>query len=165
MAFTVGQTLTATALNGGLVTSRVAYASATESINNTTTLTSSNFLALSVVASSIYTVEMGIFYDAVAAADFKCSFLLSGGGGWLISPWGQDTTATAAAGSVQTGQVNTAAWTYGAIGAGTVLSARPWGQISTSSAGTVTFQYAQNTANASFLSLDTGSFMRLTKVA
>jgi hypothetical protein len=70
-----------------------------------------------------------------------------------------------ATGSVQTALVNSTTWAYGAIGAGVTISARPTGQIATSSAGTLTFQFAQNTANASLAQLQIGSSMRLTKVA
>lgn len=162
--FTVGQTLTSTVLNAAFNIRREVFQGATDTVTNTTTLASSSFLTLPVAASSTYLVELFLLCDAAAAADMKFSFLFSGGGTWLIAPWGQDTTATVATGSVQTGPVNTVAWTYGTIGVGSTISAKPTGHISTTSAGNVTLQFAQNTANASVASLQFGSHMRLTKV-
>lgn len=163
--FTVGQSATANVVNAAFNVRQEVYQAGFQTVNNTTTLAASVYLTLPVLGSSVYTVNMCVFYDSATAADFKASFQISGGGSWFMTPFGLDVSVASSTGSIQTAPVNTTTWAYGGIGVGSNLAAQPAGYIVTSGAGTVTFQFAQNTANASVTTLQAGSFMRLTKVA
>lgn len=159
---TAGADLTATLFNSTVDNAGVmAYQGAdSPPVNNSTTLVASTYLTIPVVANGFYTYEDNIMYDGNSTANFQylivCPNFSSNGpiarlftstGGTLT--WNADTSLSTAAGGG---------------GVGTVRAVRRSGLLSIGVTGTVSIQFAQNTANASNTILKIGSWIRLTRV-
>lgn len=165
--FTAGQKLTADLLNAEFNKKRKAYQTSDVSVLNSATFVSSTDMVLSVEASGIYSVSLYLVTDANTTADFKYQFLLPTGAVCVKhSRWGgaaADTTENAAVHRQSADQVG---YDLSGIGAGTRVTSKPEAVIVISSTpGNCTFQYSQNTANATNASfLFAGSWMMLEKL-
>ncbi|MGH3942512.1 MAG: hypothetical protein ACRDTG_28590 [Pseudonocardiaceae bacterium] len=138
--------------------------------NNQTSYLDSTSLVLPVEANATYVLNSLIVYDSATAADIKIRFSLPAGGSARLAKWGQDVGATGVSGSINVSVSDDVAdvveFTYGGLGVGTMVSAKPSGLIIVGgTAGNVTVGFAQNTANASVTTLRLGSSMSLARAA
>lgn len=133
---------------------------------SSTTLTNTA-LTISGIAAGTYLVNAEINYQTTSAADLNIGFTCTGGtvsGTWL--PNGAATNATTAqASSVWVSRnFNGGAVVIGGVD-GLQMAARPSGQITFTSTGTITLKAAQGTADAtSGPTIFAGSWINLTKV-
>jgi hypothetical protein len=167
-AVTAGQRIRASQYNADQDRRRKKYQSADQLRNNNTTLLSSTDLTWTVEANAVYAFDSLILIDANTTADFKYNFLLPAGSGIVQSLWGSGVSNGAGIidGAIFHDVVTSAGLPAGGANSGTPLSLKPQGLIAIGgTAGTVTFQFAQNTANASNTILKLGSWIELTKVA
>lgn len=160
--FVAGQDLTASYVNQTIDNAGVmAYQGADSSpVNNSTTLVASTYLTIPVVANGFYIYEDNILYDTNSTADFQCLIVcpnFSANG--PISRVFLNTSSTITVNADTS--LSTAA---GGSAVGTVWPIRRSGLLSIGVAGTVSIQFAQNTANASNTLLKIGSWIRLTRV-
>lgn len=167
-AFTAGQRLTADLLNEEFNRVRRVYQEFDQSVLNSTTLVSSTDLVLSVEASTVYTLESYIITDANTTADVKYNILVPSGASVLgHSRWGGKSGDTSVTSSVdrQAGD-GFPTLDLSGVGAGTLLTSRPHANIAVSTtAGNVTFQFAQQVANNTNATiLKAGSWMELVKI-
>lgn len=162
--FVAGEHLTADRLNGQFP--QLAFQAVDSApVNNSTTLVSSTYLVLPVVANATYYVELLILSTVATAADFKNNLTLPSGTG-LIVPFGSDTAVAAATTTVTLDSTTTLTWATGGRGTGTPHASNPKGFLDIdTTAGNVTFRFAQQTANLSNAVLKAGSVMMLTRVA
>ena len=130
---------------------------ANETVTNSATVQSDNHLLFSATANAKYLVELVLFVEQDAnavGADFKMGFSLPAGASWSGGAPNPDLTV----GTTSTGDGNWAAVYGGAAstlsyglngntGVDTVLFLKAIVEIA-GTAGTVTFQWAQNTATA-----------------
>jgi len=145
------------------------YKTADETVNNVGTPQDDNHLFWSVVANAVYSVELWLHWVGVnTTADFLTDWSGPAGAQMVSSFFAQPNAASASAGDLDTGVAVLAA-----IGAdhsrGTIsgsLSGWHVGTITTSSTpGTATFRWSQNTAGATNLVLKQYSWGRLTRMA
>lgn len=162
--FVAGEDVTADRLNSQFP--QIAFQAVDSSpVNNSTTLVSSAYLVLPVVANSTYYIELLILSASASAADFKNNLTLPSGTG-LIVPFGSDTAVAAATTSVTLDATTTLTWATGGRGTGTTHASNPKGFLDISTvAGDVTFRFAQQTANLSNTVLKAGSTMTIIRVA
>jgi hypothetical protein len=130
------------------------------------TLANDTHLALAVSASSTYIVDLFLIIDGSLAGDFKMGFTGPAGAtmDWVIAAQGTGATGT---NGNQSFAYQTLATTdnAGTIGAAAKLVICPTGTLVTSTtAGTLQLQWAQNTTDATVTTLFTGSWLRLERV-
>lgn len=162
--FVAGQDLTALALNTAIDVSGVIAAQGADSppVNNSITLVASTYLTIPVVLNGFYIYESTIIYDSSATANFQHLIVLP-----LFSAVSPLTRMNIAVGGTTTPTSNVDAVLSTASaggGVGTQRYVTRSGLFSIGSAGTVSIQFAQNTANASNTVLKLGSWIRLTQV-
>lgn len=164
-AMTLTGSLTVTGIGGVLF----ARKSANQSITNSTTLQDDTHLQFTVAGSAIYRVEGLLIFNGAT----------SGGGmriGWSAPPlssfdWiatGQNTGATATAGSVITNAQNLSSNNYGlgTIGTSTNMTAAVRGLLQTgTNGGTFKLQWAQALANATAVTMVQNTNITLQRVA
>ena len=164
--FQAGQSLTAADLNAAFDIRRVAWQTGDQIVNNSTTFVSSTFLTLTVAANSSYVYEALLVWDTNSTADFKHQLLVPAGAAVRQGTWTPTNTVAATNTTIAVDALDAIGYGGGGVALGTMLTARPVGLIATvGTAGSVTVQFAQGTANASNTTLKTGSWIRLTKVA
>lgn len=144
---------------------------ADETVNNTTTLQDSTYLVFEdLPANSEWLIAAAeIMYTSDATPDFKVAFTTSSASDTLrISKWGAapgDTGTDNTIDQSATDAFQTITLTGPGAGTGQLMTLRPGGVITVSSADTdLTVSFAQNTANASVTTLRRGSFLSLTRV-
>jgi hypothetical protein len=157
MSIDAGQIVTADDL--ALLAPAIARKTSTQTVNNSTTFVNDTALTLPVLANTVYKAHLYLCYNSAAIPDLK--FQWSVPSGTTLTNW------YFAAG-------NTANWQTlvlpsGAVSAinGTASDApcNAWGIVVVgSTAGSMTLQWAQNTANASNTDVKAGSFFELTRV-
>lgn len=167
--FTAGQALSASALNAAFDVVRTKYQAADHAVNNSVTLVSSTDLVFDVDSNASYILEAQLMYDTNSSADVKHALVLPSGSTGLVTTWdsGTDTTSTSLSGIDRSvvDITNPFTWDSGGI-TGSIMSSRPGGLISIGNAsGTVVYQFAQASADASDTTLKSGSWIRLTRVA
>jgi hypothetical protein len=137
-------------------------------VNNSTVLVNDGVLTLPVLANAIYQMELFLIYNSNATADFKIAFTAPAGAAMTWGQLGLDT-AVAGAGSVA-GDVRAGVTTiagnlpYGGAGAdacGIAVGVL----VMAGTAGTLTVQFAQNTANVSNTTIQAGSALWLKPVS
>jgi hypothetical protein len=165
VTFAAGDTLTAALLNAvvSAVTPLFARKTANQTVNNSTTLVNDNELLVSIEANTTYEMLLHVRYDSSTVADMKINLTLPSGcntphmmflGGGTGSAVQHAAAASPSFSTVDGQGVGTAtAFDY----VGTLVNG--------SNAGTVRFQFAQNTAEATNTTVQAGSTLRLTKVA
>jgi hypothetical protein len=166
-SFVSGQYLTAAALNAQINKIRTRRQQVAQTVNNTTTLTSSTYLTLPVEANKFYVFEATIIYTAATAADFRFALSLPTGSSMRLGTWTSGVTAGSGDfGAAIAHDAITTAFPMGGIGtAFNPMTARPTGVITIgANAGSCTVQFAQETANASDTTLNSQSWIRLTEV-
>ena len=171
MAFAAGQKVTASALND-LISG--AYLAADQTVTNSTTLVNATGLAFALAADAVYAIDGWLRWTSNPTADLKVGWAIPGSAdGWwtLGGPYIPGSPATAGRERVNYLDTSTVALTSALSAAGddestgTIdLSAILRGYITTSIAGTLQLQFAQNTANASDTILGEGSWLRVTRL-
>jgi len=168
--WTVGQVLTASDVNSWFVP-LVSYKAAATTRANNTTLSNDPDLQLSIPANTVYAITAYIDYSTASTSGIGLKFALSSWAG-IGGHWGAvykvfgDTATTTGAGPASAVDF---AWGDQASNTG------PWGSAATpgdglfhtvliegtlivgGTAGTLAFQWAQNTGNATAASVNTGS--------
>jgi len=133
---------------------------AAETIDNSDTLQDDNDFTFSIGASEVWLVEMGLLVTGTTVADFKATWSLPSGASMLMFMVLQDT-------SVQSEAEGTTPGTAFAIGLATSNAAMVHVMATLRNAGTVgpaTFQWAQNTQEATNLTLGIDSLMTAHRV-
>lgn len=163
---TAGQDLTADLLASMLPT-YVTKTSATTR-TSTTTLADDPDMQIALAANATYWIEMYIYYSTGAAAFFKDFWNLPAGATGIRSSSGISSSATAT-------DVVTTQWTVKNAGTAIVHGGSTTvsdftltlstGVITTTTAGTLTYQWAQSVSTAVTTAVRNGSFMRVTRIA
>lgn len=133
--------------------------------NNSTTFLSSTDLILPVGQNINYILESQLIVDSGTTPDVKWNFSIPSGASLRLSGWNAGTGDTA----TQTGIIHDAndSTTFASEGGGSgvMITCRPGGRLAVgNTAGSLTVQFAQNTANASNTILKAGSWIRLSRV-
>lgn len=161
-----GQTLTADLLNSMLPT--FVYKTANEDRASNATLTDDTDLTLALAGSAVYYVEMYIHYATPTAAGFQTA--------WTVPSGATGNRWTTGAGSNQITSDNVSGrWTviayassasYGDRGSSTnQLGLLEQSVMTTTNAGTVALQWAQDVSTAANTRVAAGSFLRATRLA
>jgi hypothetical protein len=170
MTFTAGQKIGADDLND-LLTAVVM--SADQTVNNSTTLVSATGMAFSLAASATYAIDGWLRYTSNPTADIKFGWSLPSGGAGFWTLFGAMTTTAPVASNERVNHTDfsTVALTSALAAAGDDFStgvidiaARATGFITTTNAGTLQLQFAQNTADASNTILGDGSWLRVSRI-
>lgn len=144
-----------------------AFKTASETVNNSTALQNDNELLVPIPAvAANWRIEGVIYYASTTVADLKATFAVNGGISSLL--FGLQGLATGSAGV--TGDTNWDSQVPGvaiAIGGtgGTISATISGGMISTGVAGTLQFQWAQNTAEATNTQISSRSWLSLTGIS
>lgn len=143
----------------------VAYKSGDQSVTSSTTLVNDSALAVPVEANAVYKVELLIYYagGTHATADFKYNFTFpSGAGSASVRYLGLSTALAIQYGTVVLG----GAGAFGTNGTGNILTVDLEFNLTTSStAGNLQLQWAQNTSNATATTVKAGSIMTARRIA
>ena len=166
VTFAAGEKITAAKLNRAFDITRTEWQESDQIVNNSTTFVSSTFLTLSVEANSSYKYKAFLIYDTNSTADFKHNVLLPAGAAVRHGTWTPTATVSATNTTIAVDALDATTFASGGVALGTMMTLRPSGLIAiVGTAGSVTIQFAQATANASNTTLKTGSWIELTKVA
>jgi len=154
-----GQTLTGSFLNNAFlnVTPQTVTKGGDTSRSSTTTLTNDPDLAFTAIANINYYVFVGLYYDAGAGL-IKFDLSLPAGASRNQLPGGLDTSVTASGSGIV--RLTRNAQNLGSAGAGTTVGAIYTAQVTMSStAGAVTFQWAQNSSSGTATIVKAGSWL------
>ena len=148
----------------------VAYKATTEPLTSSTTLQNDDDLVLTVEADATYEMDLKLFHDsdATVAGDIKIGWVGPSG---ATMNWGVHGANTSIASSTNVGGVNMQTRVIGEVAAfgggdssGTVALA--FGVLATSStAGTMQLQWAQETSHAVATNVRAGSLLKLRRIA
>lgn len=168
--FLAGQKLRASELNDIGIT---AYCTTDVTKNANTTLGDVTGMSVSLAANAQYAVDGWLYWQSNPTADIKFGWTVPSGttGFWSIIGPRVDTAPVAGSERINHTDYGTVATssTLSAAGddefTGTVfISAVPHCYFTTTNAGTLQLQFAQNTSNASNTIIKTGSWMRVTRL-
>lgn len=142
---------------------------ADEVVNNSTTYQADDALYVAVEAGATYDLEGFVVYDASTVADAKFSVTTPSGATvtWRLDgpnsgAGSPDSVNPATFRALSTG----GGWPVGGVGVGTKVAARIVGTVVVSTtAGNVGIQWAQNTAEATDLTVRSGSYLTLRRIA
>lgn len=155
MTFTAGQILTADELNAALPIAP-AVKTADETVTSSTTLQNDDHLFVSVAANTTYLLELDFVFSANASGDLKTTFTVPSGTTGSLNMTSDAGTSTGVS------MTSTAVWD----GTGADEQARIFGRVVTSStAGTVRLQWAQNASFGTGTIIRNGSFLRITRIS
>lgn len=166
--FAVGEVLTAADVNEYLVNVKYVRKAVDETITSSTSLQNDDELFLSVDANKTYEVFFVATYNGATAGDIS----------WRVTGPASSTLTMPSIGIQQAGagsgddlteaynQALPVAQQYGALGTG-ILSPIYWHGliVVAGTAGTIQFQWAQNTSSGTATTVKAGSFMILRRVA
>ena len=153
----------------GIAMSRYIIKSANETVNNSTTLQNDNDFSFAIAANEKWMVEMFLaITSASATTDYKFNFTLpasctirfgTGSNSSIAGTWGAAADSATTAGLSTSANVAAGSFngTWGLLVIATVINA--------GTAGTVQYQWAQNTAAAEDTILLANSVMRYTRLA
>jgi hypothetical protein len=130
------------------------YKTTTETVNNSTTLQDDDELFITVEANKDYIFDMVFLFDSGTTPDFKYAFSVPSGASLI----GQELSGAGGVDNItETGDTISGSGAYRAVKITSIL------QVG-ANAGTVTFQWAQNTANASDTNVSSGSYISYKKL-
>jgi hypothetical protein len=171
MAFSAGQVITAGDLND-LISG--VFLAADQTVNTSTTLVNATGMAFSLSANATYAIDGWLRWTSNPTADIKFGWSspASSDGWWSLNgPYVTGSPAVGGRERVNYADTSTVAITSALSAAGddestgTIdISARLGGYITTSTAGTLQLQFAQNTSDASDTILGEGSWLRVTRL-
>lgn len=159
-------------LTGGLTITGVggvqfARKTANQTVTNSTTIQDDTHLQLSVVANAVYRVDGLLIFNGPSAVNLKIGWVAPTGATFDWIGTGQSTTSPATSGPVITNAQTIASTVYGlgTIGTSTNMTALVRGLLVTAgNAGTFKLQWAQNTANATAVTMVLNSHIALQRV-
>lgn len=167
LASAAAQQYFSTGANAGAMVHGSKYKSADETVNNSTTLQNDDHLAFSIAANEVWAFR-AFLYFTVASGDpgAKWTFTVPAScTGWYLLN-GPAANVDGAIVADQAGPVAIATTrTYGVTGLTSFLVAFDGVIVNGANAGTVQFQWAQNSAVASDLKLKLGSYLDLKRLA
>lgn len=139
-------------------------------VNNSTALVNDPLLVVAVDTGATYQWESLIFYDSSTTADIKFAFTTPTFSAMRWMGIGLATTAGGAEGDVRIGGAFTsgASQPFGGIGVGsggTVVIVKIEGFITTTAAGNIQLQFAQQTLDATNTTIRNGSYLRAWRIA
>ncbi|KND38489.1 hypothetical protein [Streptomyces acidiscabies] len=128
--------------------------SADESVTSSTTLQNDNHLLLPVVATATYDLFLMCIFSGDTAGDIKFAWSVPSG---TVLRWVDQTGASGVATDTDT---------YSAPGGSTQVGFQIWATVVTSStAGNVQFQWAQNASSATATIVRTNSHLKMTRIS
>lgn len=135
-------------------------------INNSVALVNDGTLVGAVDTGATYQWDSTIYYDSSTTADIKFAFTTPTFSAMRWSLTGLATTAATNEGSVKvvTTAVSGTSASLGGIGVGTIIAARVEGFITTTAAGNIQLQYAQQNLDATNTIVRNGSNLRIWRV-
>jgi hypothetical protein len=150
------------------INSMSVYKTASQVVNNSTALVNDNHLFLPLPSlNTVYSVEGYVEYNSSTTADFKFGLAIPAGASTRFMASGLATGAAAATGDGNF-QVQTTGGTlaYGGAGVGTRVGIHIAGVVQQgATAGNVTFQWAQNTLDATNTTVDQLSWLRIMPIS
>lgn len=158
-----GQVLSASDVNTWFVP-QVAVKTSALAITGSTTLVNDPHLVLPVAASASYIMDLFVWFDGPGGttADLKASFTTPASATWNFQILGVSPTADLEPSSFQPGSTP---FVLATTGTGTSRGATIKGLIITSvTAGSIQWQFAQNTSNATAVTVHSNSYMTLWRV-
>ena len=158
--FVVGEILTETDINKYLEMAQSAVKLADQTVNNSSVFVNDNTLVLPVVASASYFWSLDLHFTSGITPDFKFTFTVPSGASGVARGQAVDATPLV---TIIAADVATTVVIPGAA-AGVVVRAFGWLTTSTT-AGNLQLQWAQNTANASNTIVLQGSALTLIRTA
>lgn len=168
--FLAGQKLRASALNN---LAKMAFMSSSVTVNNSTTFVNATGLSLSLDASTSYAIDGWLHWQSNPTPDIKFQWTVPSGmtGFWMLLGPPGNVAPVAGSERINYGNFGVAsqATSFSAAGddefTGTVfIAAFPHATFTTTNAGTLQLQFAQNTANGSDTILRIGSWIRAVKL-
>lgn len=161
---TAGQRLTATLVRSMLPLTIVK--TVTETVNNSTTMQNDNELLLSVEANAQYLLTMMLIYSSGSTPDIKLGWSGPSGATMNWVPHGIGSSVGTLTGDIFTQSQNIGSTPALGGPAGLTSVAHVVGHLTVSTtAGTLQFRWAQNTADPSDTNVLATSWMRLERVA
>lgn len=136
--------------------------SADETVNNSTALQDDDHLTFSIAAYEYWMgmITLDVQGSAIATSDFKLAITTPTGAVLQIAAVGMDNTSTNAEGSESVQGQTSGTGIALSVGANTNLNAQIYFYVANgATAGSVTLQWAQNTADASDLTVKKGSYL------
>jgi hypothetical protein len=140
----------------------------TQTLSSSTTLQNDSTLVTPALpASSTYLIEGLIVYDAGTTGDFQMGFTTPSGSSLSWTGSGFSTTASSGTSTINaTSESSGTALPFGAVGTGTPCSVMVKGVITIgATAGALQLQWAQNTSDATTLTVHVGSYLNLTQIS
>ncbi len=137
----------------------VVYKTANETVNNSAGYQDDNHLALTLEANATYECWLHGIYSSGTTPDLKYQF--SKPSGATLADWSVLAYNTASA--LAFGVAPAGDFTPGGLTGTTTFDS--WGLVTTTNAGTLRVQWAQNTANASDTIMRAGSYLRALRIA
>jgi hypothetical protein len=138
-------------------------------INNSTVLVPDAVLTAPVVptGNATYLLEANVFYTCSTAADIKFTLNVPTVITMRWAGWGLGPTVTTTVGDIKIATVTASGTTddWAGIGTGTTATWKLSGYLTTATTGNIVLAYAQQTANATDLTVRTGSWLRVTRVS
>lgn len=128
-------------------------------VNNVTVLVNDPLQAVALDAGATYKFQAVQFYDSSAVADIKFAFTVPA---FTAFRWGGIGAGVAGTTDIQVGTATTSGGVlaFGGNGVGTTVTAILEGFITTSAAGNLQLQFAQNAADPTNTVLRNGSYVR-----
>lgn len=155
-------------LASDIVTPRYVVKSGVETVTTSAVLQDDNdFNLIALAASRVYRIEVLLAASCTGTGDIQTTFVLAGGASQLTArhsrgPASSSTTASDT--TMDIAHVNlTTPLNYGLNSAGGTATIKHEFLVQTTTAGTITMQWAQDTANGA-TSLSASSYMILTEV-
>lgn len=139
----------------------------TGQVNNSIALVNDPLLFGAVDSGATYQWDATIFYDSSAVADIRFAFTTPTFSAMRWSIVGLATTAAGNEGDMRVASVAVSGTStqVGGIGVGTIITARIEGYITTTAAGNIQLQFAQQNLDATNTTLRNGSYLRTWRVA
>ena len=144
---------------------RTVYKTDDESVTSSTTVQDDDHLTLTMTTDAVYALDTFLDVEGDADGDFKLTFTGPSGASGSWTPDGISLGNSNNIGQIKRGRNGFGDTdSVGILPDGTIVT--PRGQITTSStAGSLTLQWAQNSSNETATTLKTGSWLRLHRMA
>lgn len=136
-------------------------------VNNSVALVNDPLLVLGVDSGATYQWDGVVYYSSSTTADIQFAFTTPTFSAMRWSGVALATTATTNEGDMRNATVNVSGTgtPFGGIGTGTIITCRFDGYITTTAAGNIQLQFAQNTLDATNTTIRTGSYLRAWRVS
>lgn len=167
--FTAGQEITAASLAAAAPLAAFKFADQNSGQSNTV-LQNDSDLTIAMAAGGVYVFFGKIIYTASTVADYQCTFaVISGAAAFTESWWSAEIYTTTGGAAFTQPAVPLALGTTAALG-GQGTAQNQWFGISGAvvmgaTAGTLQYQFAQNTTDATNLNTRAGSYLLAWKIA